>query len=264
LPLASIWKGSISVGLVNVPVKLRSMVYDRSIHFRQLHRKCNGVIRYKRTCSKDGELVEIDEIVKGYQFHKGEFVVITPEELRSIQPESCDKIVLTKFVDYASIDPIYWDKAYVLCPDDSENAYKLLMTAMEKVDKVGIGRITLRTRERPVMVQVYQGGLVLIMLRYSDEVYNPMQFDEVVKVQNLNVDKKELDLAVKIMETYNGQFDPADFEDTFRQRVRELIDSKLKVPPMRETTESVKQVEQALVKEARKIKKGSRLTTAFK
>lgn len=227
VPIAPIWKGSICVGLVNVPVKLRSMVFDKSIRFKQLHRKDGGVIRYKRICHDCNEEVEFSDIVKGYEVHKGEYVVITPEELRDLSTESNAKIVLAKFVDYASIDPIYWEKAYMLVPDNSGEQYRLLYAAMEKVDKVGIGQITIRSKERPVLVQPYNGGLVLITLRYNDEILNPMAFEEIATIQHIEPKKEDLDLAVKVIVAYTGRFDPEEFADTVRERVKGLINEKV-------------------------------------
>ncbi len=171
------WSGSITIGLVNVPVRLHTMVRDRSVSFRLLHKADGQPLRYDRVCTKDDRVIPWAETVKGYEVRKGEFLVFEPEELKAIMPESNRKIRIEKFVFYLSLDPVYFDTSYFLTPDRSEEAYSLLVTALQDLGRAAIGTITLRTKEYPVVVHAYGGWLVLTTLRYADEVTLPQAFE---------------------------------------------------------------------------------------
>ena len=176
------WSGSITIGLVNVPVRLHTMVRDRSFSFRLLHREDGQPLRYDRVCTKDGRVVPWADTVKGYEVRKGEYVVFEPEELKAVMPESDRKIRIEKFVYYLSLDPIYFETPYILVPDRSEEAYSLLVTALQEIGRAAVGTITLRTKEYPVVVHVYGGGLVLTTLRHADEVTTPHAFEELASL----------------------------------------------------------------------------------
>ena len=167
------WSGSITIGLVNVPVRLHTMVRDRSFSFRLLHRDDGQPLKYDRVCSRDGRVVPWAETVKGYEIRKGEFLVFEPDELKAVMPESDRKIRIDKFVYYLSLDPVYFESSYILVPDRSEEAYSLLVTALQELGRAAAGTITLRTKEYPVVVHVYDGALVLTTLRHADEVTPP-------------------------------------------------------------------------------------------
>ena len=162
------WSGSITIGLVNVPVRLHTMVRDRSFSFRLLHREDGQPLRYDRVCTKDGRVIPWADTVKGYEVRKGEYVVFEPDELKAVMPESDRKIRIEKFVYYLSLDPTYFETPYILVPDRSEEAYSLLVTALQDLGRAAVGTITLRTKEYPVVVHVYKGGLVLTTLRHAD------------------------------------------------------------------------------------------------
>ena len=143
-----------------------------------------------------------------------------------MKPESDKRIRLDKFVDYFSVDPIYFDRSYALMPDKSNDAYGLLLTALEKKGKAGVGRITLRTKEYPALVHTYKGALVLTTLRYAYDVVDPQGFEELKKLKE--PEKAELDLAVKIVTDLSGDFDVSEYQDRYKQKVEELIKKKLK------------------------------------
>ena len=218
------WSGSITIGLVNVPVRLHTMVRDRSFSFRLLHRDDGQPLRYDRVCTKDGRVVPWAETVKGYEVEKGRYVVFEPDELKAIMPESDRKIRIEKFVYFLSLDPTYFETPYILVPDRSEEAYSLLVTALTELGRAAVGTITLRTKEYPVVVHVYQGCLILTTLRHADEVTSPHTFEQLT---SLPVPKdSELTLAKRIINELSGDFSIKDYPDRYQKAVMELIKKK--------------------------------------
>ena len=220
-----IWSGNISIGLVNVPVKLYTMTRDRSFSFRLLHKADGQPLRYDRVCIKEGKVIPWDDTVRGYEVRKGEFVIFEKAELDAARPESDRRIRIDKFVDYLSVDPVYFETPYMLAPDSSADAYGLLVAAFQKLGKAGAGRITLRTKEYPVLVHAYKGGLLLTTLRYADEVVEPQGFEGISGLKEPK--KAELDLAVKIITDLSGEFDIAEYEDGYREQIEKLIAKKM-------------------------------------
>jgi DNA end-binding protein Ku len=226
VPRRPIWTGSLTIGLVNVPVKLYPMIYDRGISFRFLHKSDGHPLKYQKVCTKDQKVIPWQEVAKGYEIAKNEYVIFDKEELEAVKPESDKRIRLDKFVDYFSVDPIYFDRSYALMPDKSSDAYSLLLTAFEKKGKAGVGRITLRTKEYPALLHAYKGAIVLTTLRYAYDVVNPQGFEELKKLKE--PEKTELDIAVKIVTDLSGEFDITEYKDNYRQKVEELIKKKVK------------------------------------
>jgi DNA end-binding protein Ku len=177
-------------------------------------------------CTKDDKIVPWNEVVRGYEVSKNEFVTVDKKDLDAAKPESDNRIRISKFVDYFSVDPIYFDKTYALMPDKNKEAYGLLLTALEKKNKAGAGRITLRTKEYPALLHTYKGALVLTTLRYGYDVVDPQDFEQVHKLKE--PEKAELDMAVKIVTDLSGDFDISEFEYTYMKRVEELIAQKVK------------------------------------
>ncbi len=220
------WTGSLTIGLVNVPVKLYPMIYDRGVSFHFLHKTDNQPLKYQKVCTKDDKVVPWSEVVKGYEFSKNQFVIFGKEELDAVKPESDKRIRISKFVDYFSVDPIYFYSSYALMPDKSNDAYSLLLAALKKMGKAGAGKITLRTKEYPALVHAYKDTLVLTTLRYAYDVVDPQNFEEAKELKE--PEKAELNLAVKIVTDLSGEFDIAEYEDTYREKVQALIEKKLK------------------------------------
>jgi DNA end-binding protein Ku len=202
------------------------MIYDRGISFHFLHKVDSQPLKYERVCTKDGKVVPWEEVVKGYEVAKNEYVVFDKEELEAVKPESDKRIRIDKFVDYFSVDPTYFHSSYVLLPDNSNDAYNLLLAALQKMGKAGAGRITLRTKEYPVLVHAYKDSLVLTTLRYAYDVVDPHGFEELKELKA--PEKAELDLAAKIVTDLSGEFDISEYEDNYRRKVEELIAKKLK------------------------------------
>lgn len=221
-----IWSGSITIGLVNVPVKLYTMVRDQSFSFRLLHNMDGQPLKYERVCTREGKVVDWTDTVKGYEIRKNEFIVFKKEELEAIRPESDERIRLDKFVSLLSIDSVYFDKSYILVPDRSEEAYSLMMTVIQQLGKAGMGKVTLRTKEYPVVVYEYKGALILTTLRYAYEVVNPGDLEELSLLQKPG--KKEMELAEKIIKDLSGEFDITEYKDGYREKMEKLIEMKMK------------------------------------
>lgn len=221
-----IWSGSITIGLVNVPVRLYTMIRDQAFSFRLLHIDDGQPLRYERVCIRDNKVVEWKDTVKGYEIRKNEFIVFRKEELDAIRPESDSRIRLDKFVSLLSIDPVYFDKSYILVPDRSIDAYSLLMTVMQQEGKAGMGKVTLRTKEYPVVVYEYKGALILTTLRYANEVVQPAGMEELAKLKKPA--QKEMELAQKIIKDLSGEFDIRDYSDGYREKMEKLIEAKMK------------------------------------
>ncbi|HMK94961.1 MAG TPA: Ku protein [Candidatus Limnocylindrales bacterium] len=226
VPRRPMWSGSITIGLVNVPVKLFTMVYDKGITFHFLHKVDGQPLKYVKMCTKDDKIVPWNEVIRGYEVSKNEYVTLDKKELDAVKPESDNRIRISKFVDYFSVDPVYFDTTYALMPDKNKEAYALLLRALEKKNKAGAGRITMRTKEYPALLHAYKGALVLTTLRYAYDVVNPQDFEEIHKLKE--PEKAELDMAMKIITELSGDFDINEFQDTYKQRVEELIAQKLK------------------------------------
>ena len=220
------WSGSITIGLVNVPVKLFTMVRDQSFSFRLLHNIDGQPLKYERVCIRDSKVVDWKDTVKGYEIRKNEFIVFKKEELDAIRPESDERIRLDKFISLLSIDPVYFEKSYTLVPDRSEDAYSLLMTVMQQEGKAGMGKVTMRTKEYPVVVYAYKGALILTTLHYAFEVTNPEDLEELTKLKK--PPEKEMELAEKIIKELSGEFDITEYRDGYREKIEKLIEMKMK------------------------------------
>jgi DNA end-binding protein Ku len=219
-----IWSGAVSIGLVNVPVKVYPMTRDLSVHFHLLHRKDGQPLRYERVCTRDGVVVPWEETVKGYEVRKNEFIVLEKEELRAALPESDSRIRIDKFVHYLSLDPVYFDNSFVLVPDGVPDAYGLLLAVCQELGQAGVGRFTMRTKEYPAVVHAYRGALILTTLRYANEVIDPSGFEELAALPAPA--GKQLDLAKKIITDLSGDLDISEYHDTYRERVKAIIDKK--------------------------------------
>jgi DNA end-binding protein Ku len=226
IPSRPVWTGSITVGLVNVPVRLHTMVFDKGIKFRFLHKHDGQPLRYDKVCIEENKVVPWEEIVRGYEVRKGQFVIIDKEDLEAARPESDQRIRIDKFVDYMTIDPTYFERSYMLTPEKSDDAYSLLLTVLQVTGRAGVGRVTLRTKEYPILIHPYKGALVLTTLRYAYEVADPLDSHQLVELKKPN--KQELDLAVKIINDLSGEFDIAEYKDTYKEKIEALVKKKLR------------------------------------
>ena len=222
----AIWSGSVSFGLVNVPIKLVTATSPKDVRFHQLHDADGARINQKRVCSKDGEEVDYAHIVKGYDLGGGRYVVIDPEELRGIDPAASRTIDIEEFVDLVDIDPIYFENSYYLVPDNrAEKAYALLVDAMTETGKVALGRFVLRTKQYLVTLRPKDGVLVLSTMLFSDEVIDSGDL-EVPTADETRPSSRELAMAQQLVESLSAEFDPSKYRDTYREQVQDLIEKK--------------------------------------
>jgi DNA end-binding protein Ku len=223
----AIWSGSISFGLVNIPVKLYSAVQRKTVRFHQLDSKDNTRIQQKRVNPASGDEVPYEQLVKGYEISPDRYVVIEPDELESLQPEKTRTIDIEAFVDLEQIDPIYYDHPYYLLPDKgAEKAYALLLQAMKDANKVGIARVVIRSKENLVAVRPRDGILTMETLLFGDEVIPPDSFDELPDGKDAKASKKEVEMAKQLIDSLATEFDPDEYRDTYRDAVLEMIERK--------------------------------------
>jgi len=222
----AIWSGSISFGLVNIPVKLYSAVSRKTVHFNQLDSRTGARVKQRRVDAETGEEVPWDQIVKGYELDSGAYVTISDDELAALDPKAVRTIELEEFVDLASIDPMFYDAAYYLVPDKSSKPYALLARAMEEEGKVGIAHFVMRTKQYLAAVRPLNGRLVLSTMVYADEINDPAEIPELAEVAEIDVSDKELAMATQLVESLSADFEPDRFQDTYRQTVLDLIDRK--------------------------------------
>jgi DNA end-binding protein Ku len=226
----SIWTGSLSFGLVNVPVSLYSSISDQGVHFRQLHEKDGAPIDTRRFCSQEDEEVPYEEIVSGYEVKKGKWVTLTDEELAAAEPRKTRTIDIEEFVDLAEIDPVYFDHPYFVVPPEGEGAaraYRLLADVMDRSGKVAIGRFVLRTREYLVAIRVRDGALALATMLFHDEV-RPTKGIAPSQTKKTAPAKREVDHAIELIDAMTRKFDPSNYEDRHRRRLLKIIRDKKK------------------------------------
>ena len=225
----AIWSGSISFGLLNVPVKLYSAVSKKSVSFRELRESDGSRIRHKRVAESDGEEVAYEEIVKGYEVAPEQYVVITRDELEELDPKKTRAIEIKDFVDLDDIDPIYFDHPYYLGPDKgAEKAYALLVKAMEDSRKVAIARFVLRNKENLAALRPMDGVMTMATMRFADEVVTPDEIADSIEGDPSKPTKKELEMAKALIDSLAGEFDADEYRDEYREEVLALIERKAK------------------------------------
>jgi len=224
----AIWSGSISFGLLNVPVKLYSAVSRKNVSFRELRESDGSRIRHKRVAEADGEEVPYEDIVKGYEVAPEQYIVVTRDELEEIDPKKTRAIEIQDFVDLDDIDPIYFDHPYYLGPDKgAEKAYALLVKAMSDAKKVAVARFVLRNRENLAAIRPANNVLTMATMRFADEVVAPDELGEDVVPENgRKLDKREVDMAKQLIDSLTADFDPSKYHDEYREELLSLIDRK--------------------------------------
>lgn len=221
-----IWTGSVSFGLVNVPVKLLSATSPKDVRFHQLHDADGARISQRRVCSLDGEEVDFAHIVKGYDLGGGRYVVVDPEELAAVDPGQSKTIDIEEFVDLADIDPVYFEHSYYLVPDGSAaKPYALLAAAMAATGKVAVGRFVLRTKQYLATLRVSDGVLVLATMLFADEVVDPAVLD-VPTTATTEPSKREQAMAESLVASLSEKWDPTRYHDDHRDKVMALIEAK--------------------------------------
>jgi DNA end-binding protein Ku len=222
----SIWNGTVTLGMVHVPVKLYSATESKTVHFQEVHVKDGARIEHRRICPKDDREVPFKEIVKGYEVSSGKYVVLEKDEVNAASGNRGKVIELEEFVRAQEIDPVFYDKTYYVGSRDEADAFRLLYEALRKSERAGIGRFTFHDREYLVALRAGDGVLILHTLRFHDEVItgDELEFDGTGRKPS----SQEIEMAGRLVNSMGEEFKPADYEDTYREAVLELIKRKAK------------------------------------
>ncbi len=222
----AMWSGSISFGLVNIPVKLVSAVKNKDIHFHQLEKNSKCRVHQKLYCPGKEEVIDRSEIVKGYEISPDQYVIVKQEEIDSVKPEARRTIDIAAFVDLASIDPIYYDKPYYLIPDEhAEKAYGLFVRAMANSKKVAIAKFVMRNKEYLCALRPLQNTICLETMRFHDEVV-PVQSITGNRTSG-DAGEKELQMAEQLIRALSEDFNPENYKDDYREKLTQMIERKV-------------------------------------
>jgi len=260
----AIWSGSISFGMVSIPVKLYGATESKDISFHLLHAKCGTRLKQVRWCPTDEEEVPWSDTVRGYEYAKGEYVRLTNEDFEKLPLPSRHVIDLSAFVEESEIDPVYYERSYYLAPDErAEKPYSLLLKAMERKGLTAVATITIRNKEQLCAIRPRDGVIMLETLYYPDEVRAPE-----VDTSGAKVNDRELDMAFTLIELLKKPFEPDEYHDHYREALSQLIEAKLegrdvvKAPEARETR--VLDLADALRKSVEAARKGGKAKPAAK
>jgi DNA end-binding protein Ku len=225
----AIWSGSISFGLLNVPVKLYSAVSKQTVRFRELREGDGSRVKHKRVAESDGKEVPYEKIVKGYEYAPDQYVVLSRDELSELEPQRSRAIEIQDFVDLDSIDPIYFEQPYYLGPDKgAERAYALLVQALKESRKVAIARFVLRNKEHLAAIRPMEDVLTLTTMRFHDEVSSPKDLDGEVfeEAKPKKPEKRELEMAKQLIDSLTSEFEPDQYRDEYREELLDLLERK--------------------------------------
>lgn len=223
----TMWKGSISFGLVNIPIKMFTATEEKDIRFRYLHKECNTPLKYSKMCPTCNKEIKEEEIVRGYEYELGQFIIINEKDLLALKSEIEDRsIEILDFISLAEIDPIYYDKSYYLSPQDTgSKAYNLLQQAMNNTKKIALAKMTIRTKQTLAAIRVFNKVLILETIFYPDEIRAISQLPGLR--EDTTVNEKELDIATRLIENLTSPFEPEKYTDEYREALRELINKKI-------------------------------------
>lgn len=226
----TMFKGAISFGLVNIPIKMFTATEDKDIRFRSIHKKCHTPIKYKKMCPTCNEEVKPDDIVKGFEYEPGKFVIVSEEDIKSAKAEVHARTIdIVDFVSLSEIDPIYYDKTYYLAPQPevtaSAKAYNLLREAMNQSNRIAIARVTIRNKQTLCVLRVYGEVLVMETIFYPDEI---RPISEIPSLPHeMKVDEKEMGIAEQLIDNLSSEFDPSKYTDEYRVALRKIIEDKI-------------------------------------
>jgi DNA end-binding protein Ku len=226
-----IWKGSINFGLVNIPVALFPATKTEELRFRLLRGSDLSPVNYKRVAERDGKEVPWDQIVKGYEYEKGKFIVLKEEDFRRVDVEATQSVEITDFVDQAEVNPVFFHKPYYMEPlKGADRAYILLREALEGSGKIGIAKVVIKTRQHLAAVKPQEEGLMLVLMHFPAELRD---VDEFKQPRESKPASKELTMAKALIESMTSRWDPADYKDDYRAALEDLIEEKLAHPDRR-------------------------------
>lgn len=221
--MRSMWNGTLSFGLVNIQVGMYPATKENQLHFHLLHKKDCGRIKNQRVCTVCGEVLDYDELTKGYEYQKGDYVTVTEDDLKKARPEASESLAIKGFVDLDEIDPIYFDSPYYLTPGKkSDRIYALLRDALAKTGKVGIATFVLRTKEYLAVIRPYGEALLLNTMHFADEVRPAEDIPG-----EIDIPDKEMDMAVQLVEAMAEEFEPDQYKNNYNEALQSLIEKKL-------------------------------------
>jgi DNA end-binding protein Ku len=221
---SSVWSGYLTFGLISMPVKLFSGARGSRVSFHMLHRDDNVRIKQQLFCPQDERVVERSEIVKGYEYRKGEYVIVEPDEIRKIEPKTARAMEILEFVKSDDVDPIYFESSYYLMAEEAgRRPYALLARAMEDTGHVAIAKLTMHNREYTVILRPYENGLMLHTMYYQDEIKQVESFGK----QDIELKEAEVKVAHQLIEALEAKFEPEKYHDTFEENVKKLIQAHL-------------------------------------
>lgn len=221
-----IWKGAVSFGLVNIPVKMYSASEDKSLKFKFLHSKCNTPLKYQRICPRCEQEVEWAEIVRGYEYQKERFIVLTDEDFAAIPTEKSRTIDILDFCRLEEIDPIFFEKSYYLGPEETgKKAYNLLVSALGDTGRVAVAKVVIRSKQALAALRIYKNVLVMETMKFPDEVRSQL---EVPGVEGeVAAGERELSMATQLVENMTAPFAPEKYTDDYRRALLDLVEAKL-------------------------------------
>lgn len=261
--LRAMWRGSLSFGLVNIPVRLFAATENKELKFRSLHSPCHNPLEYRRVCPTCKKEVPWEEISRGYEYERGHFVVLTEEEIEAAAGEKERLIEIEDFVNLEEIDPIYYQKSYYLAPEATgKRPYALLRDVMGQTGKIAVATITLRTKETPAVVRIYNNALTLSTMYYPEEIRPVGDLPDLPL--EVEIREREFAVARELVESLTVTFNPAKYRDRYREKLLELIEAKVEgkeiavaPSPAREKVVDLLEALQASVEKARKKEKST-------
>ena len=222
----AVWKGTISFGLVSIPIRMYAAARAKRANLHQIHKVCNTRIKQPLFCPHCNRIVDRSEIVKGYEYEKGQYVIIEPDEIKKITPSSGHTMEILTFLDGAEVDPIYFESSFMALPEPhAEKAYLLLLKALEDTNKVGIAKVTMHQREYTVFIRPRDHGLTLHTMFYQNEIASVEGYG---RKYDIKLKPEEVKLANQLVESLSAPFKPAEYRDEFQARLNDLIEAKLK------------------------------------
>lgn len=224
---ATVWSGTISFGLVSIPVKFQPSTKSHDLHFNLLHRKCKNRIRLQYYCPKDDETVERSELVKGFEYEKGKYVILEDEDLEAIEPQSSSNLEIEQFVDLAEIDSILYEKSYYVAPSSSstEKNFVLFLMALQEKNRAAIGKLFMREHEYLAAIRPGMDGLIVHLMMYEDEI---RKNENTIRSMQSKPRPKELELAGTLIDHLTEPFDPGKYKSSYMDRLHDLIEAKAK------------------------------------
>ncbi|MGB9198274.1 MAG: Ku protein [Terriglobales bacterium] len=221
---ASVWSGYLTFGLISMPVRLFSGARSSGISFNQLHRTDHQRVKQQLICSADGQVLDRSDIVKGFEYRKGEYVIVEPHEIKKIEPKTAKTMEILEFVKSADVDPVYFESSYYMMPEEAgRRPYALLTKALEESEYVAIAKLTMHNREYTVFLRPHKGGMMLHTMYYKEEVREVEGFGP----PDVEIKDAELKVAHQLIEALADEWDPEKYHDDFQENLKELIETKL-------------------------------------